>query len=391
MESNMSKNITIVLPTYNEAGNLPRLLQTLLTKVDFSKHRLSILVVDDNSPDGTGQIATTAAEKDSRIYVLSGDKAGLGKAYKRGFDYALSNLSQDVVVMMDSDFSHDPHMVPRLVDEIDAGYDYVIGSRYAIGGAIPGDWPLKRIINSRVANVVARHVGGIDGQVKDISGGFKAIRSDILKRIEWDKIQTSGYAFQMHLLHAAVEAGAKVAEIPITFIDRQEGQSKLKLGDVFEFLRVAYGLNPSSPMRQLVRFTLVGGCGIVVNLSVLSLLAQFTSLNLIGASALAIEVSILTNFLLHMKFTFREPIESLHTSIAGSIEDAKSSTSWFKQLGLFNSSSLATAVLSLAVFAILHTTLQMNYLVAQFIGIVAAFALNYQVSSRLIWRRRAQS
>jgi dolichol-phosphate mannosyltransferase len=247
----------------------------------------------------------------------------------------------------------------------------VIGSRYTEGGAIPGDWPLRRIVNSRVANFVAKSVGGIRPEVKDVSGGFKAIRASKLKDVDWRGIQTAGYAFQMHLLHTFMQGQAVIREVPITFIDRREGLSKLRTSDILEFIRVAYGLDATSPARRLIRFVSVGASGIVVNLGVLALLATTTTLHLVLASAIAIEVSILSNFFLHNRYTFYETEQGV-----------------LRKLAAFNLASLGTASLSLAVFYVLHGMFGLHYLVAQLIAIVAAFALNYQISARVIWKDR---
>ena len=290
--------------------------------------------------------------------------------------------------MMDSDFSHDPNSIPLLVAEITNGADYVIGSRYTEGGAIPGDWPLRRIVNSRVANFMATSLAGINPSVKDISGGFKAIRASKLENVAWEGIRTTGYAFQMHLLHTFLAGGAVVREVPITFLDRREGISKLRSSDIFEFIRVAYGLNRQSHIRQIVRFVSVGASGIFVNLSVLALLANQTKLGLVLASAIAIEISILTNFLLHNRFTFQDVIEAEAGTVAANAESSQSGPDFLRKLIAFNMASLGTASLSLAIFTILHTYAGMFYLSAQLIGIVAAFLLNYQISSRIIWKAR---
>ncbi len=378
--------ITVILPTYNEAGNIRSMLHALFARMASNHLDANVLVVDDTSPDGTGKIVEQEMLSQGRLHLLSGNKEGLGKAYMRGFEYALHTFSPDIIVMMDSDFSHDPSSIPALVAEIDKGADYVIGSRYTPGGAIPGDWPLKRIINSRIANFVAKTVGGIDPEVKDISGGFKAIRASKLEDVDWEGIETSGYAFQMHLLHTFMANDAVIKEVPITFVDRRMGQSKLRLGDILEFISVAYGLNPQSPLRQLMRFMAVGASGIIVNLGVLALLVNHTPLPIIVASAIAIEISILTNFLLHNRFTFQEVIEAEEGSVASRVRRSQTSRDFVGKLITFNVTSLGTAAMSLVIFALLHGLVGMYYLAAQFIGIISAFTLNYQISSRVIWK-----
>lgn len=380
--------ILVILPTYNEAGNILRMLDTLFAGLKEHGLNADVLVVDDSSPDGTGNIVKEKMATRKELHLLSGKKKGLGKAYMRGFDYALGKIKPDIIVMMDSDFSHDPKAIPSLVAEIDNGADYVIGSRYTEGGAIPGDWPLRRIVNSRVANFVAKSVGGIHPDVKDVSGGFKAIRASKLECVDWQSIRTNGYAFQMHLLYTFMKDGAVVREVPITFGDRRAGSSKLRSGDIFEFIRVAYGLNPQSPVRQLTRFLAVGGSGIIVNLGVLALLANTTKISLFIASSIAIEISILTNFLLHNSFTFQDTIEAKAGTVASHVMLSQSSRDFLRKLVKFNVASLGTATLSLSIFAIFHGFFGVYYLLAQLVGIVAAFFLNYQISSRVIWKQK---
>ena len=382
----MSIKILVIIPTYDEAANIPGLLDILLGSGTYKALDLNVLVVDDASPDGTGEIVLNAMTSHKNLHLLSGKKEGLGKAYMRGFEYALAELNPDIIVMMDSDFSHDPAAIPLLVEEINNGADYVIGSRYTQGGAIPGDWPLRRIVNSRVANYVAKAVGGIHPDVKDISGGFKAIRVSKLKEVGWESIQTYGYAFQMHLLHTFMASNAVIREVPITFSDRREGDSKMRMSDILEFIRVAYGLNPKSPVRQLTRFVAVGASGIIVNLGVLAMLASLTSLPLIIASAIAIEISILTNFLLHNRFTFQDDIDASPGTVASKAMESQGAKVFMRKLISFNAASLGTAILSLSAFTILHGLFGMFYLMAQLVGIVLAFALNYQISSRVIWK-----
>jgi len=201
----------------------------------MKRHSFQILVVDDNSPDGTAKLVKEMADDFKNIFLLSGKKQGLGVAYTRGFKYALEKLNAGVVVEMDADFSHKPSELPKLINEIDRGADFVIGSRYVRGGKIPRKWNFLRRANSRWGNRVARYIAGID-DVRDCTSGFRAIKSKILEKIDLDALKVHGYSFQMNLLYKAFVLGAKIREVPIDFQERTWGHTKLGPSDIMEFI-----------------------------------------------------------------------------------------------------------------------------------------------------------
>jgi dolichol-phosphate mannosyltransferase len=213
-------DVWLVLPTYNEADNVGPITAAAREQLPAGSR---ILVVDDNSPDGTGRIADRLAAADPGLDVLHrAEKEGLGPAYVAGFGHALERGAQ-VVVQMDADFSHDPADLPRLLAATEGG-DLVIGSRYVDGGGV-SDWgPVRRTI-SRGGSAYARGVLGVD--FRDLTGGFKAIRREVLESIDLGSISSLGYAFQVELTYRAIRAGFRVVEVPITFRDRRVGQSKM--------------------------------------------------------------------------------------------------------------------------------------------------------------------
>lgn len=226
----------VVIPTYNEKQNIIPLLNAVLaTEKRMRTTRISILVVDDSSPDGTGDMVEHFRKTHRNVHLLSGRKTGLGTAYIRGFQYALYMLHADIVVQMDADFSHDPDDIPRLIERAHAGDAYVIGSRYVPGGTIPPEWPWHRILISKTGNMVARYLAGLY-PTHDCTGGFKAINARVLRKMDLVHIGASGYSFQMKLLSEAKKYGANIIEVPIHFIDRTHGTSKMRLFDIVEFV-----------------------------------------------------------------------------------------------------------------------------------------------------------
>ncbi len=218
-------SVTVVVPTYNERENLAHLAAAILL------HGYSVLIVDDASPDGTGEIADELAGDVPRVSVIHrAGKQGLGPAYAAGFDRALAT-GAEVVIEMDADFSHNPADLPSLVDAVRDGADVAIGSRYVPGGATP-DWPLHRRLISRAGNLYARTMLGIP--VRDATAGFRAFSAASLARLPYRSAQASGYGFQVEMAWRACQGGMTVVEVPITFRDRELGVSKMGTGIVLE-------------------------------------------------------------------------------------------------------------------------------------------------------------
>jgi dolichol-phosphate mannosyltransferase len=220
----MSARLWAVIPTYNEAVNVERIVRTAdaeLERIMPGDHR--ILVVDDNSPDGTGAIADALAAELPAVEVLHRpEKDGLGNAYRDGFAHVLT-AGAELVIEMDADFSHDPCYLPGLV-EASSKADLVLGSRYVPGGGVR-DWGLLRRLVSRGGGLYARTVLRVD--VRDLTGGFKCIRREVLEAIDLDSVRADGYVFQIEVTYRALIAGFKVCEVPIVFQDRKAGTSKM--------------------------------------------------------------------------------------------------------------------------------------------------------------------
>jgi dolichol-phosphate mannosyltransferase len=226
------ERVVVVMPTYEERQNL----ETIVGRLRAAVPAADLLVADDNSPDGTGDLADKLAEADSHIHVMHRtEKAGLGAAYIAGFRWALDR-GYDAVVEMDADGSHQPEQLPQLLTALNTA-DGVIGSRYVPGGRVV-NWPRSREILSRGGNIYNRIMLGL--KVKDSTGGYRAYRASTLRAIDLDTVESAGYCFQIDLTLRVIQAGLRLVEVPITFVERERGASKMSNAIVREaFLRVA--------------------------------------------------------------------------------------------------------------------------------------------------------
>jgi dolichol-phosphate mannosyltransferase len=232
----------VCLPTYNEHENLEPMLRALGDK------GVRVLVIDDNSPDGTGDLADRLAEELDYVDVLHRErKEGLGPAYLAGFRRALAD-SAELILEMDCDFSHEPADVPRLIAAVEGGAGVALGSRYIEGGAVR-NWGLLRRIVSAGGSLYARVLLGV--RVRDLTGGFKCYRREVLETIDLDSIDSKGYAFQIETTYRALRAGFEVVEIPITFADREVGGSKMSKSIVAEAIWKVPGLRLAALLGRL--------------------------------------------------------------------------------------------------------------------------------------------
>ncbi|HPG24414.1 MAG TPA: polyprenol monophosphomannose synthase [Myxococcota bacterium] len=233
----------VVLPTYDEAENLPLIVPRILEQAG----ELEVLVVDDDSPDGTGKIADALAAESSRVHVLHRRaKQGLGAAYRAGLARALE-LGADRVIQMDADFSHPPDEIPTLLAGIEE-HDVVLGSRY-LDGITVVNWPIERILISWFGNRYAKWVTRLP--ISDMTGGFRCVRREMLERIGFERIRADGYAFQIEMNYRFVHFGARILEIPFFFVDRTRGESKLSWRIGFEALWIVWWLRIADRLGRL--------------------------------------------------------------------------------------------------------------------------------------------
>jgi dolichol-phosphate mannosyltransferase len=240
----VSERALVIVPTYNERENIQRIIEAVLAQ----DPRLDVLVVDDGSPDGTGGIVTSIGETNPRVHLLGrARKLGLGTAYIAGFRWALER-DYAYVFEMDADFSHDPAHLPQFLEAV-VGADLVLGSRYREGKVTVVNWPITRLMLSYFANVYARAVTGLP--LWDATGGFKCFRRAVLEAIDLDRVHSNGYAFQIEMSFRAWKKGFRLIEIPIVFVDRTEGQSKMSKSIVREAVWMVWRLRFSSITGRL--------------------------------------------------------------------------------------------------------------------------------------------
>lgn len=364
----------LILPTYNERNNIGKMIDALQVQFRRIPHEMLILVVDDTSPDGTADVVRMKQTLYSNVYLLMGQKAGLGAAYIRGMTFAMDKLQAGVVFEMDADFSHKPEDVPRLMAALNQGADFVIGSRYVKGGSIPKEWGLLRRMNSWGGNIVGRYIAGLY-KIRDCTAGFRAIRTTLLRKVMLDDLRVQGYAFQVALLHEAVCQGAIIKEVPVEFVDRTEGESKLGISDVIEFILNAWWIRLHNS-RTFIKFAIVGLSGVIVNLGLFTLLLQ-ANVNKYLASPISIEASIITNFLLNNYWTFR----------------LRNSRDRVRIKGLkFNIISLVSLALSYSTFVVLSVLFpETAPEVHQLIGIAPAMFINYFLNSYWTFKHDSES
>jgi dolichol-phosphate mannosyltransferase len=366
-------DLTVIIPTFNEEANI----RNIVMAVDavFHEHSLhgQILVVDDNSSDGTISIVQELKRMQENVDILVREQDhGLSQSVAAGFSHA----SSDVFIIIDADFSHPPVLIPRMYDEIRQGNDIVIGSRYMEGGGIR-KWPLKR----RIISIGATFLGRLlFPDITDPVSGFFAVRKEV---VENAPLKPRGYKILLEVLGKG--RWEKDKEIPFEFVDRETGSSKLKIRTIIDYARqvvditlysfVNHGSAAWREWKRVFKFGIVGLTGIVVNLGILFILVEFFTVNKNLASPVAIEFSILNNFIWNDLWTF------------GSIQNQKVSSRW-RRLAAFNMVSVGGAVINFAIFLALTSWFAVYYLAAQLVGILIAFIWNFLINRRFTWMRK---
>lgn len=370
----------IIIPTYNEKENIGRLIEYLETKVfpkinpkEFAMH---ILVIDDSSPDGTSDLVKSLEKKYPNVYLfLNQKKAGLGAAYLNGMSYAADKMQADLLFEMDADFSHDPDVIPQFLDHIKKGSDFVIGSRYIKGGSIPDDWGFHRKLMSRVGNFITRSILW-SWDVADWTTGYRAIKTELFQKIrkEMDKSEFSGYTWQIGFLHKIYRLGYKISEVPINFIDRKFGQSKIGAEYIKNTLLYLFKVRIKE-LRQLIKFAIVGTIGFAVNTIILEILRRkgFSPDN---AAAIGAEFAIISNFILNNSWTFKSQ----------KISKVSNLVTKFLQ---FNLASIGSVLIQkVGIYLGISLFGENLYFIYYVLSVGIAMVLNYFIYSKIIWKNQ---
>lgn len=300
--------ISVIIPTYNERENILVLLDSLKSAVSkIKQHTFSYVIVDDNSPDGTGTVVSAYQKKHKDVFLLSGKKEGLGKALLRGLLYASRELHADILAQMDADLSHDPKSFPQFIEAIDTGADMAVGSRYIPGGSIPENWGTHRKIFSIVGNSIVRFGLGYT-EVHDWTGGYRAYKKSFFEKIQDGLSSYSGYVFQIAFLHKMLKLHVRVSEVPIQFTDRKYGKSKIAPS---EYIRnvlyyVARAKRDAIIRSSFTKFLAVGGFGFILNAAVLKIFHESFGISPVWANLIGAALAIFSNFNLNNIWTFRE-------------------------------------------------------------------------------------
>lgn len=301
----------IVIPTYNEKDNIAKIVPEIFKTVSPIKNwDVSILVVDDTSPDGTGDVVKKMIKKYPKLHLVLGKKQGLGKAYIRGFTHAIEKLKPDILFEMDADGQHEPSLLPSFMKEIDKGADFVIGSRYIKGGSIPEEWEFHRKFLSYFGNNLVLRFGFMEFSITDWTSGYRAIRVPFIQKTINHYRKLDGYTFQIGIVDQALKHNLVIKEIPLVFKDRKVGESKIQTF-TFIFENLSYIFKNSS----FIKFAIVGVGGALVDFLTAGFLIGYFNLFKPHANALSAELAIVFNFLANNFWSFsHKKIDSSRTS-----------------------------------------------------------------------------
>ena len=373
--------IYIIPATYNEKDNIEKFVTTLEEEVipTIRDHQVNILVADDYSPDGTGEIVKKLMKKYENLGISEGKKVGLGAAYVRSMSYAIEKLGADVVISIDADFQFDPHDVPKFIKKIDEGYDLVIQSRYSKGGSIPSNWPIQRKAFSIVANLFVRAVF-MRFAIHDWTGGFRAIRKEVFQKVGPEMAIYNGYIFQIAFLHKAVNLGFKIGEVPLHFSDRKLGNSKIApLGYIMSVLSYVIGTRIHDLLTgSFGKFLVVGGTGFVLNAIILRVLVEGFGWLPYAANLVGAVFAIFSNYNLNNIWTFKH---HKHTSPIRYI---------LKMIQFYATSSFGVVIIQTGTIyiGVHYITEPRDYFIYFLVGTFFLMLWNFMVYSKVIWRKK---
>ncbi len=371
--------IVVIIPTYNEAENIKKIIPATLEA--FGKiphHECHILVVDGNSPDGTGALIQEMSAENDRIHLLSEkEKSGLGGAYIFAFKHVLNELHADVIIEMDADLQHDPKELPKFIEKLEEGYDYVIGSRFIKGGSIPKEWGFIRKFLSVGGNLFSRLVLGINS-VSDFTSGYKASRvKNYVDRLNLDSVRSKGFAYKIDLLYKMYKLGAKIAETPIEFGLRDRGDSKMERNNALDSLKVVLAIRINEN-RTFFRFCAVGICGLTTD-SLLFNIFRITVFDSTLSALVSGFIAMLVTFTLNNIWSFGERRINGLVKMAGTFL-------------VYGTLSIIPILLRSQLVDLFVKALGNTFVVANagfIIGVLFGLVWNYIVYSKIIWRKSA--
>jgi dolichol-phosphate mannosyltransferase len=353
--------LTIVIPSYKEADNIPALLDKIHSSM--GDYPYNVLVIDDNSPDGTATVVRNLAEKYPVRVVVRTDKRGLASAVVDGFNLADSEF----VAVMDADLQHPPSVLPRLVKAIEGGADLAVASRYVPGGSV-GNWSTSRRIISKGAVLLSHVLLPSTRGIKDPMSGYFMLKKDLISGVDLSPV---GYKILLEVI--CLGRPKKAVEVPFIFENRRAGVTKLSMMTQTDYLRHLYSLmKRTGEVNRILKFVVVGGTGTLVNLGLLAILKEWAGIYYLLAGAIAFEVSVVWNFLLNDRFTFGDRIRPEGTL--------------FGRLLRFNVTSLGGFIIYLGILALLTQVFGLFYIISAAIGIVVGFGWNFMVNSAWTWR-----
>jgi len=369
----------VIIPTYNEKGNIERIIPAVEEAFkEIKNYETGILIADDSSPDGTGEIVKGLMKKYDNLYLLVGQKNGLGAAYLRGMDYAVNELNADVMFEMDADFFHDPKKIPDFLKKIDEGNDFVIGTRYSAGGSIPSNWGIHRKIMSIWGNLFIRIIL-MRFSIHDWTGGYRAIRKEVFLKEKEKLTAFSGYTFQVGSLLNAVRDGFKIAEVPFHATDRTMGKSKIP--GIETIIKTLYFVI-TARIKELVfgpfgKFLVVGGLGFVLQAVILRVMVDIFNIDPTISNLTGAVVAIFSNFNFNNLWTFKTE------KINGVLQYV------WKLLNFYATSAIGVIIIQTGIIFLGDTLFGKKYYFLYFIfGTAILLIYNFTVYRLISWRKK---
>ena len=354
-------HLTIVIPSYKEAANMPPLLEQI--HASMAGYPYDVLVVDDDSPDGTATVVRNLSGKYPVSVILRKDKRGLASAVVDGFNSAQG----EIVAVMDADLQHPPTVLPRLVEALTGGADLAVASRYVTGGSV-GDWSAVRRVISKGAIFLSHLLLPETRGIKDPMSGYFMFRKDLLCGMNLSPV---GYKILLEVI--CLGRPKQTNEVPFVFENRRAGVTKLSMITQTDYLRHLFSLmKRTGELNRILRFVVVGGTGTLVNLGLLALLKEKAGVYYLLAGAIAFEISVVWNFILNDRFTFKDRV--------------KPEGNYLARLLRFNITSLGGFIIYIGILALLTQVFGVFYIVSAAAGIVFGFGWNFLVNSAWTWR-----